>query len=91
METKASKSKLGMLCLILAIVVILFVDLRILLILGFFYYAYKLLYKKETASRIDRIIIIILIGLLILEVILGTYYLMSSISTPQVSQALTQS
>jgi len=66
----AFNSKLGLLCLIIAIGLLFFIDMRVLLVLGFFYYAYKLLYKNEGAKRIDKLVIAALIALFILEMIM---------------------
>jgi len=72
----AKTSKLGLVCLIIAIVLMAFFNLTILTILGFLYYAYKLLYKKEEPTRRDNILITVLFILLLLIYIgLLTIYL----------------
>jgi len=70
-------SKLGVLCLVIAITLLFLFDVRILLTLGFLYYAYKLLYKKEKLGRADNIIIILLIILILLE-LFSLFYLSST-------------
>jgi hypothetical protein len=73
MENKKSISKLGVLCLILAVAIISMTDMRILLTLGFLYYAYKLLHKKEPSTNLDRVLILVLVALLALEIFLTLY------------------
>jgi hypothetical protein len=68
-----TNSKLGIICLILAIIVMFLIDLRVILISGFLYYAYKLLYKKESPNNIDKILIIVLLLLFVFEIFLFTY------------------
>jgi hypothetical protein len=67
-------SKLGLLCLIAAIALIAIVNFAALLALGFLYYAYKLLYKKEKPTAKDKIMIILLLALLLLEIFLMMYF-----------------
>lgn len=67
-------SKLGILCLLLALFTMIITDLRVLIALGFLYYSYKILYKKEKLKRLDKIAIIVLIILLVLEIFLIVYY-----------------
>jgi energy-coupling factor transporter transmembrane protein EcfT len=67
-------SKLGILCLLLAFLIIIIIDLRVLIALGLLYYSYKILYKKEKLRRLDRIAIMVLISLLILEIFLSFYF-----------------
>lgn len=71
-ETKTSK--LGIICLILAIVLIAFVNLTVLIALGFLYYAYKFLYKKEEPNKKDKILITVLILLFLLDIFLSIYF-----------------
>ena len=68
------KNKLGILCLIAAIALIFILDIRVLLISGFLYYAYKLLYKKQAPNRLDKILVMALFMLLLLELLLSIYF-----------------
>ncbi len=70
---KTNIKKVGYLCLILAIISIALYDMTILIILGFLFYTYKSLYKKEELKTLDKIIIIILCVLLILSIFLSVY------------------
>ncbi|MEM5872314.1 MAG: hypothetical protein QXD55_00415 [Candidatus Aenigmatarchaeota archaeon] len=63
-------SKLGILCLALALIILIFTNLRMFLVLCFLYYAYKFLYKKENPTKIDKIVILALIALFLLETFL---------------------
>jgi len=76
-KKEAKTSILGIVCLILAIVLIALVNLSILIVLGFLYYAYKILYKKEELSNRDKILIVILFLLFLLEIILSIYLAVS--------------
>jgi hypothetical protein len=76
-------SRLGIVCLITAVAIMIIYDLRIFLILGFLYYTYKLLYKKEGPTRIDKIIIICLFALFILEIFLSIYLASSYLDIPE--------
>jgi hypothetical protein len=87
MEIKTSHSKLGILCLILTVIILSLIDLRALLALGFLYYSYKLLYKKEAASRTDKILILALLVLLAIVIILEFYILANSLNSTQLSQS----
>ena len=75
METKTSISKLGILCLVVAIAMMALVNLSILIVLGFLYYSYKLLYKKDKPSFNDKILIIALFVLFLIEIILSFYFI----------------
>jgi len=79
----AINNKLGILCLIIAVVMMFLFDLRILLVSGFLYYAYKLLYKKEEPKRLDKILIICLFILFLLEILLLFYYSATYLNIPQ--------
>ena len=82
-------NKLGIVCLITAIIIMFIFDLRILLISGFLYYSYKLLYKKEQPKRLDKILIVCLFLLLALTILLMVFYSTNYINIPEVSQNLT--
>ena len=62
--------KLGILCLMIGLLLTYFIDYRVLLALGFLYYAYKLQYKKEKLSKLDKIAVIALFILLLAELFL---------------------
>jgi len=85
----AINNKLGILCLITAILLMLIFDMRILLISGFLYYTYKLLYKKEEPKRLDKILIICLFALLLFVMFFLIYYTTNYINISQISQNLT--
>lgn len=70
-ETKSSK--LGIICLILAILMIALVNLTVPIALGFLYYAYKFLYKKEEPTLRDKILITVLFLLFLLDIFLSIY------------------
>jgi succinate dehydrogenase/fumarate reductase cytochrome b subunit len=76
-------SKLGILCLITAVIMMILFDVRILLVLGFLYYAYKILYKKEELKRLDKILILCLFVLFLLEIFLLIYYSATYLNIPQ--------
>lgn len=78
-------SKLGILCLIIAITMMVLFDIRILLVIGFLYYAYKILYKKEELKRLDKILLLCLFVLFLLEIFLLIYYSTNYINIPQMS------
>ena len=73
------KNKLGILCLIAALVLIFIWNMRMVLILGFLYYAYKLLYKKQAPNNIDKILVMTLFMLLLLELVLSLYFGINSL------------
>jgi hypothetical protein len=82
METQ-KRSTLGVLCLVIALLMILFLDIRAFLATGFLYYAYKLLYKKEQASRTDRVVIMFLIFVLTIYLVLAVYFSVGYLSELQ--------
>ena len=81
-------NKLGIICLIIAITMMLLFDMRILLVSGFLYYAYKLLYKKQEPKRLDKILILCLFILFLLEIFLLIYYSTNYIDIAETSQNL---
>ena len=50
------------------------IDLRVLLVLGFLYYAYKLQYKKEKLNNTDKVLVISLFILLVIVIFLTIYF-----------------
>lgn len=56
--------------MIIAIVMLAIFDLRALIVVGFLYYAYKILHKKEQLNRLDKILIICLFLLLVIAILL---------------------
>jgi hypothetical protein len=78
-------SKIGVLFLAIAIIVIALVNFQILLALGFLYYAYKLLRKGEKLKRIDKGIVIILFALIFLEAFSSIFFSNNMIGVSQSS------
>jgi hypothetical protein len=81
-------SKLSIAFLVIALLILFFTDPRIVLILGFLYYSYKLLYKKEELSRMDRFAVIALLALFTAEILLSIYYSISAGSAAVTSGSL---
>ncbi|MFH1229836.1 MAG: hypothetical protein V1678_05450 [Candidatus Aenigmatarchaeota archaeon] len=71
---KNKVSLIGIVCLIAALAILASYDVLVLLVVGFFYYAYKLLYRKETASRLDMVIIIAMFVVLIALIMAWSIY-----------------
>lgn len=67
-------NRVGILCLIMAILLISVIDFRAILALGFLYYAYKLLYRKEEPKLLDKILITSLFILVFVEIFLMVFF-----------------
>jgi len=70
---KTDNSKLGYVCLIIAIALIALINIAFLTILGFLYYAYKLSYKREELNFRDKVVITALFILFVVEILLSIY------------------